>query len=202
MFVDEFDRPDDLDLGNGWIEKNPAAFQIVAGQIVFQSSVGEGYPHNVVYRPFSDSVADVEVTAEFELLENAPPGHPQVHARLQADDIDPTQSVTCYILFISNEAELMVTRQEAGVFSRQAIDTISTPQLGERYRLRLRVEGTDPVEIDGYLERLGSADWVEEGHVVLQDTDATRIVDAGTVALSGDSEIDHYRYERFTAQEL
>jgi hypothetical protein len=199
-FVDAFDRLDDLDIGNDWIEKTPTAFQLVDEEVVFESTAG-GYSGNVVYRPFSDSLADVEVIMELRFDEVGPPGHPQVHARLQSDDID--SGVTCYILFIESAALLEITRQEGSVFAGRWGTPISRPlDTSSLFRLRLRVQGASPVDLDGYLERWDGDGWVEHAHLDHQDTDPTQLTDPGTVGFSGHDQLDHYRYDRFTVQAL
>ena len=50
QFVDDFSRPDSAALGNGWLEKSQAAFDLVGGQVTKQA-VGSGYRDNIVYRP-------------------------------------------------------------------------------------------------------------------------------------------------------
>jgi len=42
QFVDTFSRPDGADVGNGWIEKSPQAFQIAAGEVA-KTTAGGGY---------------------------------------------------------------------------------------------------------------------------------------------------------------
>ena len=81
QFNDTFDRPDAAAIGNGWIEKNAQAFGLADNAAVKQP-VGTGYRDNVVYRPASEDLLDVEASVEFRLT-GAGTGYPQVYTRIQ-----------------------------------------------------------------------------------------------------------------------
>lgn len=117
--------------------------------------------------------------------------------RTQPDDIDIVGSVTGYLLFVNGTSgELAITRQIDGAFTQQHATALTTdPVLGEPYRLRLRVEGTDPVILDGYLEHWSDAEWISHTEVHGVDDTASRITEPGTMAVGGHQELELWEYE-------
>lgn len=197
QFVDDFDRADAPSLGNGWIEKHPSAFQLVDGQVVFESSA-QGYEDNVWYR--DESVLDVEVCIEVQLLEVDANTHPQVHARIQPEDIDQPGSVTSYILYI-DDGSLRLRRDIEGSPTQQWSAPLATAlQAGPWYQLCLTVTGTDPVALDGQLFIDGSDRWQPHTEVWAQDDDALRIDQPGATGSSGADamQVPHLVYDNFT----
>jgi hypothetical protein len=62
-FMDDFDRADGS-IGGGWIEKSPNVFRLRNG-VVRSETMSGGYRDNLVYRPGSERVGDVEIDINF-----------------------------------------------------------------------------------------------------------------------------------------
>ncbi|MEM9462776.1 MAG: hypothetical protein AAGF11_52030 [Myxococcota bacterium] len=182
VFFDDFDRPDELFLGNGWVEKTPTAFQLVDGQVVFES-LADGYEDNLWYR--DEAVLDVEVCVDFELLQVDSDNHPQVHARIQAKDIDQPSQVTSYILY-TESTTLRLRRDIGGSSSRQWTAELASPlNANTWYQLCMRVQGVAPVQLEGDLMVLGEGGWQIHTQVVGQDDDELRLAQPGATGGSG-----------------
>ena len=80
QFVDDFDRPDNAALGNGWIEKTPSAFDLNNGA-ARKLFISSDYRDNIVYRPASENALDIEASLEFRLTSGSP-GYPQLLTRV------------------------------------------------------------------------------------------------------------------------
>lgn len=195
-FFDDFERPDSDDVGNGWIEKTPESFALIDGGIRRVVSI-DGYPENVVYRPegnWLDGEAAVELTW-LNLDDNF--GSPQCFLRTQLADIETDGSVTGYLLFVNGSTgDLTISRQIAGSFTQELIEPMMSPvELVLRYRLRLRVVGSDPVVLDGYLEQLIRGEWTVHTEVHGVDDGAERIIEPGTFAVGGHTQTEPWFYE-------
>ena len=195
-FYDDFERPDSPDVGNGWIEKTPEAFALIDGGI---RRVGTdlAYANNLVYRP-DGAWLDAEAILELQWLDITDDyGSPQCSLRTQLDDIDVAGSVTGYLLFVNgSNGELTITRQIDGVFTQQHISALASEVIvGAPYRLRLRVEGNDPVVLDGYLEQWADDTWTVHTEVHGMDDTTERITTPGTLSVSGHVQLEHWTYE-------
>src|SRR3989442_15889047 len=51
LFLDDFNRPDSADLGNGWTEKYPPAFSIQNNEVVMIDTGPIDYHDALAYRP-------------------------------------------------------------------------------------------------------------------------------------------------------
>jgi hypothetical protein len=194
-FEDDFERADSPDVGNGWVEKTPAAFSLVDGGLR-RTSGSTSYPNNLVYRP-DETWLDVEAVLELTFDELEPTGHPQFVLRAQLADIDEPGSVTGYLLFVTNGGTLEITRQIAGSFTYQVESPLgSAIELNRPYRMRLSVVGTNPVMVHGQLEeRDGAGTWSVHTSVQMTDDSDMRIASAGTLALGAHTELEAWTYE-------
>ncbi len=195
-FYDDFERPDADDVGNGWIEKTPDSFAVVDGGIRRVGSMGQ-YPRNLVYRP-DEAWLDAETALELTWFDvSTDYGSPQCVLRTQLEDIDVPDSVTGYILFVNGgSGDLTITRQLGGAFTQQHVSPLTSEVVvGELYRLRLRVEGTDPVVLDGYLETWTGETWEVHTEVHGMEADDARIVAPGTLAVGGHEALGLWTYE-------
>lgn len=201
--LDDFDRPDDTEIGAGWIEKRPQSWQLVDGRVAFESS-GSGYQNNIVYRPFSEAERDVEIGLEFELLAQDPNNHPQVHVRLQPYDLDIDGSMTGYILYIE-EDNLRITRQIMGSFDNNVAAALpGLLEVGVPYRLTLSAVGEDPVHLEGRLHAWQDGAWQLVGENIHDDSSPNRIAEAGTMGFSGadGDRLKNFVYDDFTRLSL
>ena len=200
-FADDFDRPDGAVPGNGWIEKNPAAFSLVGGTLD-KNNVGTSYTDNAVYRPLTEARANVETSAEFQ-LNTSVPGYPQIFARLQTTTITLGGILDGYILYINNGNSAVLGRQTGSSF----VTSLATISLSEglnmtsTYRMRLSATGTAPVTVTGTIERLSESGFVSIGQATVQDASAQRISGPGVSAIGGYIEAN-YSFDNFRDSDL
>lgn len=165
LFFDTFDRADGEDIGNNWVEKTPLAFSVQGGEVL--GTINDVlYRDNIVTRPLSEDRADLEIGLEFRRLPG-PSNMSQIHARAQRSDLELTDTLTDYHLFVeeftppNGSLAIAIQRGVPGELNCFLAETLF-PQaltLGDRYRLRFRVTGSDPVVLNGFLERFNGADW-------------------------------------------
>jgi hypothetical protein len=198
LLMDDFNRPANAVLGNGWVEKTPAAFALT-GTVVSKAATGTGFTDNLVYRPVTEAVRDVEASVEFRVA-SLPPGYPQVFVRGQTATIGNAGIFDGYLLFVDNNP----TQATLSRLNSSSFTTLSQLPLApglnttDTYRLRLRAVGTDPVVVTGVVERYTGSGWVAIGQATANDTAATRFITAGTVGFSGHTEGGIYTYDNFT----
>jgi hypothetical protein len=164
-FADDFNRPDNASIGNGWTEKFPGAFSIQSGEVVDIDTGLVDYHDAIVYRPATEDQRDVEVGLEFRIL----PGQtfPQVHARAQRNTLTLANTLDDYIFFVDgfepSPGRAIIARQQpvAGQFEcyMMAIPFTTPLQQSDRYRLRFQVTGANPVTLTGIVERLVGTTW-------------------------------------------
>ncbi|MCI0400489.1 MAG: IPT/TIG domain-containing protein, partial [Gammaproteobacteria bacterium] len=165
FFLDGFNRPDNPNIGNGWTEKFPNAFSIQNNEIASIDTAPIDYHDTIVYRPLSEDRRDVEVGVEFRVL----PGQsfPQVHARVQRNTITLSDTMEGYGFFVDGfepapgRAIISIQPPVTNQFEcyMLAIPFPSALQASERYRLRFRLTGANPVVLTGIVERFDGARW-------------------------------------------
>jgi hypothetical protein len=200
--TDSFTRADSPTIGNGWIEKTPAAFSIQGGAVA-KVAAGNGYLDNLVYRPAAEDVLDVEASIEMRLLA-ANPGYPNVHVRIQSSTAANVSSLNSYILYVDgSSAGAVLGRQTGSGFVTTLADIPVAPamNLTDTYRLRLRATGTSPVQLSAFIERLSGTSWQIIGQASVNDSAPDRIFTAGSVGFSGYLETA-YRFDNFVRTNL
>ena len=198
QFVDDFSRPDSAVLGNGWIEKDPAAFDLVGGMAAKQAS-GGSYLDTAVYRPAGEDTLDEEVTVELQLLSTSP-GYPQIFSRLQSSTAGIGGTLDGYILYIDNRTDRAILGRQTGSAFVTPLATITmAPALNtvDTYRMRLRSTGTLPVQLDASIERFNGSGWDVIGSASTSDSAAAVIAAAGSAGFGGYQEAS-YRYDNFS----
>ncbi len=201
-FFDDFNRGNSPDVGNGWLERNPTAFEIAAGEVVKQPSVG-GYRDTLVYRPASEDLLDEEAAFEFRLV-GGNPGFPQILTRVQSDTVAIGNVLDGYIIYINNSTTTAVLGRQTGSSFVSTLATITmSPALNttDTYRLRLRSTGTDPVELAAFVERLDSGNWQIIGQASYSDTAPNRIATPGSAGFGGFTEAS-YVFDNFYRTDL
>ena len=202
-FVDDFNRTDGTTIGNGWVEKNTAAFALAGGQVIKQA-VATGYRDNLVYRPATEDVLDVEASLEFTLLSN-PPGYPQVLVRVQSATAATPNLLDGYMIYLPDSGTTAVVGRQNGsafVTTLAQFNLTSAINTADRYRMRLRATGTNPVNLDAFVERfVANGVWETIGQAQAADGSAARIATAGSVGFSGFIE-NSYRYDNFARVDL
>lgn len=201
-FVDTFNRANNAALGNGWIEKTPAAFELLSNEAA-RTATGFDYRDNLVYRPAAEDVLDVEAAAEIRFL-TVPPGYPQIFVRAQGGTIGATGTLDAYLLYINNSNTQAILARQRGTNYDEPLATIAlSPALNttDRYRLRLRATGTNPVALSAFIERQNGAAWQIIGQATASDSAANRISATGTVGIGGYTELSP-RFDNFARTAL
>jgi hypothetical protein len=197
-FTDNFNRANDANVGNGWLEKSPTAFSLDGNEVAKVAAGGGDYRNNVVYRPASEDLLDVEASMELRLL-NTSVGYPQLMVRGQSATIATTNTLDAYLLYLSNSPGLAtLARQRGGGFDTALTTFALAPALNttDRYRMRLRATGTNPVQLAAFVERWTGSAWQIIGQAAFNDGSAGRIATAGAVGFGGFTETS-YRYDNF-----
>jgi hypothetical protein len=206
FFADDFTRGDSPAIGNGWIERHDEAFEIAQQRAVKRGS-SVNYRDNLVYRT-DTKPQDVEVSAVFSLLQSqsTPPGSPQVHARIQSDTVTTPGTLDSYLVYVSESSTTAarIARQRGSLYSVKLTEFTfaSTPLVPPGvFRLRLRVQGTNPVAIAAWVERKnGSGTFDVIGQASVVDNSPEHLTSPGYVGFSGDTSSERrYAYTRFEA---
>lgn len=198
-FLDDFNRSDDAGIGNGWIEKTPNAFGL-AGEKIERSGVGDGYLNNLVYRPSSEELRDVEASFELSFV-NSSSGGPQLLMRGQPSTIGTSNQYDAYVLWFPGPATEAQLDRHRVTASLPLVNISLAPAVttGELYRLRLRAQGANPVQLDAFVERWDGSGWAVIGSGSHSDGDAERIDLPGTVGFAGNHTtsylIDNFHYQ-------
>jgi hypothetical protein len=201
-FSDDFARADSDSLGNGWIEKLTTPWFLQGGRAVKQG-VGSSYQDNVAYRPASEDVLDVEASAVMRIT-GANPGYPQIFTRIQSGTAAASGFLQGYILYIDGvNNRAVLGRQEGYSFLTELATLTLSPALNttDTFRLRLSTVGTTSVQLQAYVERLGTSGWSTIGTASVTDSSANRIQTAGAVGFSGYTE-SGYSFDDFTRSNL
>lgn len=198
-FSDDFNRANNDALGNGWLEKSPSAFAIATNEAAKVGAGGNDYRNNIAYRPASEDILDVEASVELRLT-STPVGYPQVFVRGQSASIGTNGSLDAYLLYLpdsTNRATLARQRGSAYDISLATINFTSELNTTDRYRLRLRAVGTNPVQLNAFVERFNGTTWDIIGQGTYSDVATDRISTAGSVGFGGYVETS-YRYDNFS----
>ncbi len=197
-FVDSFSRPDGASIGNGWIEKLASTYALAGGEVV-RIDTPESYRDNMVYRPASEDLRDVEISVGVRFTA-IPPGFAQIFVRGEAATIAAPDSYDGYLLYIEGGQadEAVLGRQRGTVFVTTLSRFPLVPPLdaGSAFRMTLRATGAQPVALRAKIERLSNGAWTAIGETAIEDFAATQIDAAGTVGFAG-NEVSTYVYDDF-----
>lgn len=206
-FFDDFDRPDSALVGNGWREKDGMAFRLRESSVAAEVVAPRPFFNNTVTR--GPVAADLTIEVEFFIETFDEVNHPFLLARVLGS-FTSGEPLTGYLMEPQPEdGELCVLRlQGANGFSAVACTAYCDPtqrqclEAGARYRSRLTVRGSGPVDLLGELERQDNGEWVEVASVVTADTAAAAIVEAGEFGFGGGqngSQLGNYQFDNFRA---
>ncbi len=202
-FFDDFDRPDSDDIGNGWIERTPGVWALQADRVSFAGQA-ENFQDSTFYRPFDEALLDLETSVEFTFIAEVNSSTPQLHARIREDTLAQPGLTNAYLAYMPDGDQLVLTRVDGDVFGLSESVPVNPPiEVGERYRLMLRVEGIDPVELFGSVERFDPNldDWSVVQTVTMTDAENERIVDPGSFGSSGSYNVV-FTYDNFSMTPL
>jgi hypothetical protein len=192
FFYDGFNRADDPGIGNNWTEKEPNAFSLVSNVITSIDTIPIDYRDTLVTRPVAEDTLDVEVSAEFILIPNGE--FPQVHGRIQRALLTPSQNES-YIFFIPfgqnvdadySRAIIAIQPDMGGVLDCYIRDVYfpAPLEVGDRIRLRFRIDGINPVELTGTVEQFVNGGWNQIARLTVNH-DATTTTDLYCGGLAG-----------------
>src|SRR5262249_18367544 len=139
------------------------------------------YRDDLVSRPAAEDLRDVEVSIQFT-VGHAPPGYPQIHARVQRSTIATPDTLDGYLLYIAGGlTQADITQQHGSVLPPPLATFALAPPLavGMTYRLRLAVTGVAPVMLIGTVEQQAGSSWTTIGMTSTIDNTAGAIVTAG-----------------------
>lgn len=200
-FTDNFNRANGP-IGNGWIEKDSSTFAIQNDEVVKVTPAGS-YRDNIVYRPASEDLLNVQDSIEFTDTggSGSTPGYPQIWARVDSNTVSTTNVLDGYILYVYNSPTTAYLGQQHGtnyVVALQQITLSRAIQPGQRYRLTLNVEGTSPVQLTGTIEWYNGSSWQVVGSGSVNDSSSGAITTAGTVGFSASGlRAGSYAYDNF-----
>ena len=201
-FLDDFNRPDAVLLGNGWIEKTSSVFSIDTDSVLRAPIVdgGPNYPDYVAYRPIGEDIADSEISVEL-VFSSSVSGYPQIHSRIQQNTVSAVGNLDSYLFYIPDDPSRAILSRTRGLENLSDLTTATLSEsltVGERYRLTLRVSGSNPVSLLGRVEHFTASTWQTIGQTTFLDSDPTRLDDAGSVGFSASTaDSDLYRYDNF-----
>lgn len=159
----------------------------------------ESYRDNMVYRPASEDVRDVEISIRVRFTA-LPPGFAQLFVRGDSATIAAPDAYAGYLLFIAGEQTdlAILGRQRGSVFVTTLASFPLSPPLdaGSTYRMILRATGARPVALRARIERLDGGAWTEIGETAVEDHTDAQIEAAGTVGFAG-NEAATYIYDDF-----
>jgi hypothetical protein len=204
-FSDDFDRTPSPNVGNNWTEKTPAAWDIFNNSLR-RLDTSQSYEDNVCYRPAAEDLLNVEVSVEIK-LSSIPPGRPILFVRGQRNTIATPATLDAYFLYLSlaaNPRAILVRQRTGSPASTNLPDDFALPNLNttDTFRMRLRVQGTNPVVLTAWVERLQGIQWVGVGTATVNDSDPERITGAGTMGVSGNEPNPAYVFDNFHAIEI
>jgi hypothetical protein len=198
VFVDSFSRPDGETIGNGWIEKRAPTYSLAGGEVVRIETI-ESYRDNMVYRPASEDVRDVEISINVRFTA-VPPGFAQIFVRGAASTIAAPDAYDGYLLYIAGEQTdlAILGRQHGTEFVTTLASIPLSPPLdaGSTFRLTLRATGARPVALRARIERREGSSWTAIGEAAVEDDADVQIDTAGTVGFAG-NEAATYVYDDF-----
>jgi hypothetical protein len=201
-WLDDFQRADSGTLGNGWIEKTASAFFLSGGRAAKQD-VSSGYRDNIVYRPATENLLDVEASVEFRLSSSSP-GYPQVFTRVQTSTVAVTDQLDAYILYVTNSNTQAILGRQTGNSFVTALATLSLSSAlstTDTFRLRLRSTGSTSVQLNAFVERWNGSAWVAIGSASVTDSSGSRIANPGSVGFGGFVE-PSYSFDNFRRTNL
>ena len=119
---------------------------------------------------------------------------------VQSNTAATPNSLDGYILYMNNSTtQAVLGLQNGNAFVNSLATLFLTTPLNttDRFRLRMRAEGSVSVALDAYVERLGTSGWEIIGQASVIDAAANRIGSAGSVGFGGYVE-NTYTYDNFT----
>lgn len=202
-FVDDFERPNSDDIGNCWIEKNPAVWGLGDGEVIYEGGEPTQYFDNMVYRDVE--IRDVSTSIVTRVIDTNDINEPHPMVRIQPASLVMGAEYDAYALvphLDDGEMSLCIMRFNGlGYITEQRCDAV--PSLGEGpdgYRLTLDATGENPVELVGVLEELSTGTMYT---IEWSDNSTQRITAPRAVGFSGgtiNAVLSNYVITEFTSR--
>jgi hypothetical protein len=187
VFFDDFNRADDANVGNGWIEKVDS-FSIASGA-VRQTGLGS-YRDLIVRRP--EVALDVELSVN--VTHNRDIGDPALYARMQPVSSNLGTLVGYSFFAIRDFVEIDRDEGSKDQYTVLASQTLAEPIVAPyAYSLYLKVTGTNPVTI---VATMKDANGNVKATLDYVDSSAARITQPGAVGF-GSGDAQDARFEDF-----
>lgn len=205
LFFDDFNRADGPSIGNGWIAKRPATFELKGGMVRWLGNDPDSYRDHAVWRPAQEDILDVKAQMTVVWGVGFPtPAYPQIYVRIQGNTASLTDTLDGYLLYVDDDPKTAhVARQRGTVFVEFLATMTIAPALepGKPYRFSLSAVGTNPVMLTAAIEGKDSnGQWSALFKQTVPDADAKRIQTAGAVGFSaGDGNAGVHLYDDFSA---
>lgn len=203
-FFDDFNRPDSTVLGNGWIEKIPAVFEI-SNNTAIETTVPTNWLDNMAYRPPLEEVIDSEIIMGWS-VSAVPVGLESdfaVLSRIQSATAATPGEWESYFFYLSANSGMVLGRSNASSQSflffeafQGVIDTVSN------YRYRLVTTGASPVHIEAYVESFNGSTWDIEHSITHDDSDAAALTSAGVSGFHSDGASRPFFINDFSVNEI
>lgn len=182
VFLDDFQRGDSANVGNGWLEKVDS-FSIAAGA-VRQTGLGS-YRDLMVRRPSNETALDVEISVS--VTHNRDNGDPALYARIQpaSGTLGSLVGYSFYAIhdFVGLDRDEGSKDQYTELASQTLAEPLTAPYA---YSLTLKVTGTNPVVI---VATMKDANGNVKATLNYTDSSPARITQPGAVGFgSGDAD--------------
>jgi len=200
QFADDFNRPDSPDVGNGWVERSADGFALADGAVA-HATPGISFRDRTLYRPTDEDGSDFEASIDVVFSTVDPLGHPQIHLRVQRDELTRTGLLTGYVVYVDDDSSLVIDRLIAGEFTRESRINIDRPVVGDLYRLRARIVGTNPVRITATWEHNRDGGQSVRS-TTTQDDSPERIATPGAIGLAAHTEANDFVYDNWSHARL
>jgi hypothetical protein len=182
---DDFERANDPDVGNGWLEKTPAAFSVLGGELVNDPTGPAGWKDNVAYWG-EDEAYSLHASVVVRFTEDIT-GHPRLLVRAPILFIDGADAIKTYAVGIPDADSVSLIRQDANTVAG-GFDLTSPVEVDERYRISVDIAGQATAVLDVTVEHESQPGmWTVIGEDSWTDTNSPGFLDPGTagVAMNG-----------------
>lgn len=191
-FFDDFERPDNSSIGNGWIEKTDV-FSIINGGVTLDT---QGGPVDRIVRRTS-GLLDTEISGRITII--SPYNEISLFSRMQPDELGNLVGYRVWFAITKMQIELRIkTGNGTALYELGQIPIYPSLNVGSSYDFHMRTTGSDLVNIEaGIFDVDGKMIQSIQG----KDVSAYRILTPGLIGF-GQREANGNRWESFSMVEL
>lgn len=191
-FFDDFERPNNSVIGNGWTEKTDT-FSLLNGGVLLDT---QGGPADRVVRRTSGAL-DTEISGVVTIASAF--NEISLFSRMQPDEVGNLVGYRAWFATTKMQIELRIkTSNGTGLYELGQVAIFPSLVVGSSYTFYMRTSGTDLVIVE---TGIFSIDEKEVQSLRGQDSSAYRILQAGQVGF-GHREANENRWESFSMVEL